>query len=72
VNSISSEQRRYLAAKLCRIQRELAKLVEHFYEQQVEFDDDLQVLTSRAFDDVRELAAHVRGLESTQMIDEVA
>ena len=50
-----AEQRRYLTAKLCRMQHELARLVEHFYQQQVEHDDDLQLLTSRAYDDVREL-----------------
>jgi hypothetical protein len=54
------------------MQRELAKLIEHFYQQQVEHDDDLQVLTSRAFDDVRELTEHVRALKSVPTTDEVA
>ena len=54
------------------MQRELGKLVEHFYQQQVEFDDDLQLLTSRAYDDVRELTEHVRQLESTHLNDQVA
>lgn len=54
------------------MQRELARLIEYFYQQQVEYDDDLQVLTSRAFDDIRDLTEHVRDLESVPMTDEVA
>jgi hypothetical protein len=54
------------------MQRELAKLIEHFYQQEVEYDDDLQLLTSRAYDDVRELTERVRDLESLSLGDDTA
>jgi hypothetical protein len=60
---ISHEQRKYIAARVCRTQRELATLVEHLYQIDVPFDDELQALTVRALDDMQRLQLFVRSID---------
>jgi hypothetical protein len=55
--------------RLCRVQRELSRVSEHLYQNEVAHDDELQLLACRALDEVQQLHEHVRALESTE-IDE--
>jgi hypothetical protein len=57
------EQRQAFAAKVCWMQRELSRLIEHLYQYEVPFDDELQALTVRALDDMQRLQLFVRSLD---------
>jgi hypothetical protein len=54
------------------MQRELSRVIEQLYQNEVAHDNELQLLMSRAFDDVQQLHEHVRALESLPITDEVA
>jgi hypothetical protein len=53
--SLAPHQRRHLVAKFCRMQRELGRLIEQLYLDEVPPDDEVQTLASRAFDDIQQL-----------------
>ena len=57
------EQRQSLAAKVCSMQRELSRLIEHLYECEVPFDDELARLTVSALDDMQRLQLYVRAID---------
>ena len=42
------------------MQRELGRLIEHLYQNDVPHDDTLQVLICQAFDNAQQLQQHVR------------
>jgi hypothetical protein len=52
-----------MAAKVCRMQRELARLVERLYQNSVPFDDEIQSLAVRALDDMQRLQFFVRSID---------
>lgn len=60
---INHEQRKYLSAKVCHMQRELMRLGEQLYQKDVPFDDELQLLTVRALDDMQRLQLYVRSVD---------
>jgi hypothetical protein len=60
---INHEQRKYLAARVCRMQRELARVVEHLYQNDVPFDAKLQSLAARALDDMQRLQLFIRSID---------
>ena len=45
------------------MQRDLRTLVEHLYQKDVPFDDDLQLLAVRALDDMQPLQLYVRSVD---------
>ena len=70
---ITTEQCQFLAAKFCRMQRELGcRLMEHLYQNEVPHDDELQSLASRAFDDMQQLQQHVRALTTFPTTNDAA
>ncbi len=54
------------------MQRELSRVIEHLYQNDVAHDDELQLLACRALDEVQQLHEHVRALESSPTVNEVA
>ncbi len=51
---------------------ELSRVIEHLYYNEVAHDNELQLLACRALDDVQQLHEHVRALESSPIVNEVA
>jgi hypothetical protein len=60
---MTAEQRQAFSAKACLMQRELTQLVEHLYQNEVPFDDELQSLVTRALDDILRLQLFVRSID---------